>query len=198
MKTRNPTPTHPPTHPPTFRTSPPVLLGTLTIIALLLGMASARAQPYDPSVDEYCADRLADATDGPKWEYLSAACDLYQASYADFLEYMPEGGELIITVIDMPWSPYPGNEERHIFDAALSEDDFRRHVQPLLRTMVLYADGFEYWHLTRPEPIHCDDSGRCAQNTGDAEVSLRFATQNGTPRLVGIHAAFYPFEEEGC
>lgn len=161
-----------------FWQSPPVTLGIWTVIALLLGMASARAEA---------------PVESPKARYAALTRSLPDMSHAEFATMLSASQPLRMDTVEDIARPYETSIGRTYLDATLSESFFREQVQPLLamagREIVGSGDLYH--------PLVCSDDGLCRQSVRDATVELRFVEEKGGARLVSVRVARV-YHDEGC
>ena len=179
--------------------SPPTLLMVLTVLMLFVGIATANATPLLTSIDhltEECQARLAEPEDGPKWGFLAAACDLYEADYEDFLGYTSEDLALLVEEFSSFDGAEPWPDDRFFIDATVSEEEWNLDVAPLLRELALDRESlstqFDFGYPTR---LECNDQGECQQFTGESEIWMQFVQDGEEIKLQRITVEYY---EWGC
>ncbi len=178
---------------PTSWRSPVIRLAVLTIIALLLGIATSRAST--PEMDGFCVNETEGLEEGPKKRYTSALCGLYHGDYDTFWSLLPSDGKVRVTVIDRPFSPYPGAYAINDYDRAVTESQWEREIRPVLQSLIFSGS---YWD-SATEPLRCDDFGLCQQATWEGHFRIRFAEREGELQLVEIQADYNDAAfDEGC
>jgi hypothetical protein len=161
-----------------FWQSPPVTLGIWTVIALLLGMASARAEA---------------PAEAPKTRYAALTRTLPDMDHAEFTAVLSERQPLRMETVEDIARPHETSMGRTYLDATLSESFFREQVQPLLAMAGREVVGSEDLY----HPLVCTDDGLCRQSVRDATVELRFVEEKGGARLVSVRVARV-YYDEGC
>jgi hypothetical protein len=141
---------------------PPFLLMTVTIVALLLAMSTARANPVAPSAVDYA----------------QAAEALAHSTYEQFVGYAPTQGTLVVTE---SWGLAEGDPEvwRQLFVTPLDDLDWSIDIRPL--TDLLGAS-------LNASPS-CDDHGVCVEVGDGYRIRLEMGIERGEVKLFSIDVA---------
>lgn len=191
---------------PTSWGSPVIRLVGLTIVALLLGIATARADvpgeltlTGDTDPQEGCSEQIASFDEGPKRTYLEALCALQVGGYDTFWTYLPVEGVIEVKTIDLTYDANPTRFENTRFDQAITFDEWSEQVRPILSAFILSDEGLTRWYYEEPTLPVCTDAGRCEQSTPEGRLVVQFGESEGRIELRLLQAEWHePYYEEGC
>lgn len=139
---------------------PPAFLMALTVVALLLAMGTARADPPPPATASPVELAVHELADGP---------------WAQAVEHLPRRGTLIVTEV---WGLEEQTPEvwRQAYEGPFDELTWTTELRPLIDLI----------GATPGAALSCDDDGVCLEEGDGYRLRLELGVQNGVLELFAI------------